>query len=92
MTPDEIYQAALKKWGVQAQLLMVMEEIAEFSAEVSHLLRGRPSYQLEEEYADAKIVMEQFELIMAEIDPDFKWKSQCVYDEKLERLKARVME
>ncbi len=61
----ELYEKALKLWGKDSQLFMVMEEMAEAIKELCHLLRGRITpLNLAYELADAIIIAEQLAVIM----------------------------
>lgn len=90
MTPQEIYEAAIKKYGENAQLLMLLEEMSELSTEVCHLLRGRADLNIVEEYADLIIMLDQFEMIVEKKIPTFKDDAMRMYYKKLDRLKTRV--
>lgn len=60
MTEREIYQAALEKWGVGAQTLMVFEEMAELQKELCKNARGKDNRgSIAEEIADVQIMLEQ---------------------------------
>ena len=39
----DIYEKAVELWGMNAQLLMAIEEMSELSTVLCHLLRGRDS-------------------------------------------------
>lgn len=54
-------EAAVKKWGLDAQLLQTQEEAAELIVAISHFRRGRVNSKKEvlEELADMKIMLEQ---------------------------------
>lgn len=65
MSPDsefrKVCEAAVKKWGLDAQLLQTQEEAAELIVAISHFRRGRKSSREEplEELADMEIMLEQ---------------------------------
>ena len=57
----EVCGAAVKKWGLDAQLLRTQEEAAELIVAISHFRRGRADGKKEvlEELADMEIMLEQ---------------------------------
>ena len=65
MKPDSEFRAicedAVKKWGLDAQLLQVQEEAAELIVAISHFRRGRRHSKKEvlEELADMEIMLAQ---------------------------------
>lgn len=86
MTDKEIYQAALEKWGIEAQMLMVFEEMAELQKELCKYARGANNRdQIAEEVADVRIMLEQVENFYQceELVKIFR-------KEKIERLKRRL--
>jgi NTP pyrophosphatase (non-canonical NTP hydrolase) len=80
-----IYQEALKKWGVEAQIRQATEEAAELIVVLNHNWRGRADADLvAAEIADVQIMMEQ----MAEVFGTEK--VVLARREKLERLRERL--
>lgn len=82
----DIYRIALDKWGADAQILMVMEEMAELQKELCKNRRGRENASyIAEEIADVEIMLEQMKLLFEadELVKEFKGA-------KLRRLKARL--
>ena len=60
----ELYCDAIKKWGDQAQVMMVYEEMAELQKELCKNWRGRDNIeQIADEVADVEIMLGQLELI-----------------------------
>lgn len=60
----ELYCDAIKKWGDQAQVMMVYEEMAELQKELCKNWRGRDNIeQIADEVADVEIMLAQLELI-----------------------------
>lgn len=53
-----IYEKAVIKWGVDAQIDMLIEEMAELIVSLKHMKRGR-IHNVPDEFADVEIVMEQ---------------------------------
>lgn len=83
-----VYQAAISTYGARAQTVMVMEEMAELTKELSKNLRGADNVkQIAEEIADVRIMLEQMELLhnCAEIAANYKTV-------KIERLAERLKE
>lgn len=85
----EIVKCAVEKWGKQAQLLMVLEEMAELQKEIlKHLNRGKDNIdEIIDETADVEIMLEQLKYIF-----DIE---QAVADRipiKLQKVKARLEE
>jgi len=72
MTNKEIYSKAIKKWGIEAQLIKSMEEFAEVIKECSKYILethklGMATHEtitnLIEEIADVEIMIEQIKLM-----------------------------
>lgn len=70
MTPDELYKKAVEKWGVNAQINMLVEEMAELTKAICKLSReDRPAFNsmrknsIEEEIADVEIMLGQMRII-----------------------------
>lgn len=87
---QQIYTKAVEKWGIEAQLFMLVEECAELQKCASKIYRGNKEdlelkRQLGEEMADVLNMIEQLEFIF-NIDGLVRVKRQ----EKLERLKERL--
>jgi NTP pyrophosphatase (non-canonical NTP hydrolase) len=81
----ELYQKALSKWGEEAQLNMVYEEVGELLTALSRFKRGRASlYDVITELADVSIMVEQMATLMNY--EDFEKEK----DFKLNRLKERL--
>ncbi len=86
MTNTELYRLAISTYGVEAQTLMVMEEMAELQKELCKHARGKDNqFAISEEIADVLIMLDQMmvlhdcESIVAQYKAD-----------KLERLKERL--
>lgn len=81
----ELYQKALSKWGEEAQINMVFEEIGELLTALSRFKRGRANYNdIMTELADVSIMVEQIAALMNY--EDFETEK----DYKLTRLKERL--
>lgn len=62
LSKSELYEKAIDKWGAEAQITMVFEEMAELQKELCKALRGGTnSTNIAEEIADVKIMLEQME-------------------------------
>lgn len=81
-----VYADALKTFGLSAQLVVALEELAEVQKEICKALRGEiNAYHLAEEVADATIMLEQVRQIFG-INPEV-----CkIMDEKVTRLQYRI--
>ena len=64
MTNREILENALMTSGAKAQILMVMEEMAELQKELCKNIRGKANVaNIAEEIADVQIMLEQMTLL-----------------------------
>lgn len=55
-----VYSRALEKWGKEAQLIMVIEEMSELTKEICKTFRGKTdAVAIADETADVKIMLEQ---------------------------------
>lgn len=83
---NDLYQLAIDRWGVDAQLTVVIEELSELAKEICKLKRGFDNLEgLAEEIADVEIMCEQLRFI---IDKDFK--INAYKQAKLKRLADRL--
>jgi NTP pyrophosphatase (non-canonical NTP hydrolase) len=86
MNEEEIYNLAIKKWGVSSQMGVAQEECAELIKAISKWFRNIDNGEnLEEEVADVEIMLEQLKIIL---DKDLIQEKKR---EKLKRLQKRVM-
>jgi len=61
---EEVYAAAIRKWGEEAQMLMIIEEMSELTKEICKEFRGTPDREATaDEIADVTIMLEQAQLI-----------------------------
>ena len=80
-----ILDRAIKQWGIDAQLDMLVEESSELILAVQHMKRKRCGWEkVAEEIADVKIMSEQISLVIGEEKVDE------YYNQKLERLEKRL--
>ena len=80
------YKVALRKWGIDAQVMMAVEEMSELTKELCKHFRGRPNgEEIVDELADVTIMVEQLRLIFGVND------AVCdQMDVKMLRLKKRL--
>jgi len=66
--PNEVYDAAIERWGVKSQVNMALEELAECSLAINKLFNRDWSMNrlidLASEVADVTIMMEQIERVL----------------------------
>lgn len=64
MNEAEIFAHAIDKWGAQAQVMMVYEEMAELQKELCKNWRGKDNIeQIADEVADVEIMLDQLKMI-----------------------------
>lgn len=64
MNDFEILQQAIDRYGMDAQLKMVLEEMSELQKEICKFWRGKDNLeQIAEEVADVEIMLEQVKMI-----------------------------
>ena len=81
----EIYRNALDKWGVEAQMTMVYEELGELETALARYERGRvASEDVITELADVTIMCEQMALLLGYDDYEKE------IENKLERVVKRL--
>ncbi len=82
----DILERAIKTWGPNAQIDMLIEEMAELIVSLKHLKRGRCDWDAVcEEIADVKIMISQIEMI-----DDVSTKVATKELEKIKRLEKRL--
>ena len=92
MTDKEILQKAIDTYGVRAQSIQAIEEMAELTkvlAKISKDFIGKSSLKkqdLMEEYVDVSIMLEQLKIIYEITDEEYK----SMYDSKMKRLRERI--
>lgn len=86
---ENIYHQCVDKWGKRAQMLMLAEEASELATATLQFLRGRDNDEdimgLIDELADARIMIEQIEFMLA-----LKRPVKVHMESKIERLKKRL--
>ena len=86
MKNREILENALTTFGAEAQILMVMEEMAELQKELCKNIRGKAKVaNIAEEIADVQIMLEQMTLLY-----DCEHAVQANREYKLMRLESRI--
>lgn len=82
---EETLQQAIKKWGIDFQMMMAQEECGELVACISQFKRGRRTKnQLAEEIADVEIMCSQLRIIIGDSIVDHEKQK------KLERLERTI--
>jgi NTP pyrophosphatase (non-canonical NTP hydrolase) len=83
---NDLYQMVIDKWGVDAQLTVVIEELSELAKEVCKIKRGMGTLvNIAEEVADVEIMCEQLRYIYDIDSVVDEWKQS-----KLTRLANRL--
>lgn len=86
MTERQIYKQSIEKWGTDAQILMVFEEMSELQKELCKNWRGKNNVeQIAEEVADVEIVLAQLKMIYG-----ISGMVRQFHEEKLMRLEQRL--
>lgn len=86
MHERDILQAAIARWGKDAQTKMVLEEMSELQKEICKMWRGKENTaNIAEEVADVEIMLNQLKLMLDIEDTVRKYKSA-----KLIRLQERL--
>ena len=95
----QLYNSAWKHWGSDAQMNMVIEEMAELTQAILKARRNGvvfSSYAVSEELADVLICLEQIEVQLKAMPSSGgqTWWSHVerIKEEKLERLKLRLLD
>lgn len=89
----ELYRRAYRKWGIRAQMLMVVEESAELTKEICKAERkGLINVQAEvtEELVDLEIMVEQLKVILSDHLHSFDGMYMRIQEDKINRLKERL--
>ena len=83
MNREELFDACFERWGIHAQILMVIEEMGELSQALSRYLNGRKHNAIEE-LADASLMLEQLIYIMG------RGEVQEIQAKKIKRIWERL--
>ena len=98
MVREEICKDAIKLWGVDAQLDMVIEECSELIKAICKYKRSHhkeiDSLHVAEEHADVLIMLDQLSYIMSKHDPEhhntYHEIKKCYTLDKVVRLTNRI--
>ena len=83
---SKTYEKAINQWGINAQITMVFEEMAELQKELCKNLRGKDNrIKIAEEIADVEIMLDQMKQYF-DIEEGVKRYKQV----KLKRLEVRL--
>ena len=86
MKKKDVYNKAKATWGIDAQITKAVEELAELQKELCRFLLDDGNMEhITEEMADAKIMIEQMELIL-----ENKEAVKVVKKMKVQRLSERL--
>lgn len=86
MIDNEILVEAIDRYGTEAQLMMVLEEMSELQKEICKWFRGkRDRDAMADEVADVEIMLEQVKIIF-----DLHSEVNEHIDRKIERLQYRL--
>lgn len=84
---NEVLQKAIDTYGINAQKVMLFEEMSELQKEVCKTMRGADNRaELVDEIADVYIMLEQIKLMEGICDGTV----QHFINKKIERLKERI--
>lgn len=60
MNTNQLYKKAIKYWGLEAQMFMMFEEMAELQKAITKIWRGQGTKEdMADELADVEVMMEQ---------------------------------
>lgn len=83
-----LLQRAIAKWGEDAQMKMVLEEMSELQKEICKMWRGKDNRDaIAEEVADVEIMLDQLKLML-----DIPYQVEQHRQNKLQRLQERLEE
>ena len=83
-----LLQRAIAKYGKDAQMKMVLEEMSELQKEICKLWRGKDNRDaIAEEVADVEIMLDQLKLML-----DIPYQVEQHRQNKLQRLRERLEE
>lgn len=81
-----LLQRAISKWGEDAQMKMVLEEMSELQKEICKMWRGKDNRDaIAEEVADVEIMLDQLKLML-----DIPYQVEQHRQNKLQRLQERL--
>ena len=87
---NKIYEALMKKFGSEAQLIVAIEELSELQKEICKYLRNKEQLYLVkglvEEIADVEIMLEQIKFLLR-----LDWSIEEMKDQKIRRTQERYL-
>jgi hypothetical protein len=89
----QICRDAISTFGIDKQMDMLLEEMAELQVEIHHWKRGRPDYQhMMEEGVDLENMLVQLQLILEQLAPYLLHNNshEQLKQAKLWRLRQRI--
>lgn len=95
MSPTEVYQKAIDKWGRRAQLEMAQEEASELSLAVRKHIRKDSKetlLHLAEEIADVEIMIDQMRFMFPSIEKEVTSFKTFKLDRLAHRIKNDTFE
>lgn len=93
MKETELYKTAIDKWGIEAQEMMLLEEMMELGKVVLKLHRkvnGSDLTQLSEEIADVRLMLDQIEWAYCQQSHVELWRERKL--ERLEKLLSKKVD
>jgi NTP pyrophosphatase (non-canonical NTP hydrolase) len=93
MSDAEIYEKAIAKWGVPAQIRMAIEECAELIVALTkwgRKVNGTTHEHVCEEIADVEIMIKQVKIVLKNMGVDAESKIAMYREAKISRLKCML--
>ena len=94
MIEQSVIQKCLEQWGEDAQLDMVIEEMAELTKAILKYRRtkGAKSARIDiaEEHADVLLMLEQLAYMMVQHDTNYKKLMRMFSKDKISRLEDKL--
>ena len=91
MKSHYLYEKAVKLWGIEFQLDMIIEECLELSHAIFKYKRGKVSVvKLAEEGVDVYIMLRQLQVIIQKLDYRIPSLWSIKYEEKIKRLEKML--
>lgn len=83
---QELYLEAFSRWGLNLQVIQLIEELSELTQSLAKYLLNRPNWDnICEEFADVEIMTEQVRLSLSKENLIMNWKTR-----KIERLESII--
>lgn len=87
LSERQVFRDAAQKWGIENEVVVALEEMAELQKELCKLLRGRPDINsIIEEIADTQIMLDSLVTFLC-IDQSVLDR---VREQKIARLVSRI--